>query len=430
MTKFKLKTDLGFTKGRTPNQKARIEKQLEKLIRYDGTIGKMSEYIVYSLLQGCYPEVEEKYWDYKRNGERSKPKDLYKLQNIDGSAYFELNKTQFDFCCYCYENFKTLDAVKTKDEEEFTIFEKARLKQEEEARLRLEQEEKEKKEEEDFKILLRKEQENISQWQRDIEGKLLKEEYGEDFEWNYFVSVCVNNFDNHVCKKKLISHLKSYNSIGWKIFKALTGVKLPTKYRDRIEFLKNITSKDFVNKDGRLTDNKKENTKKINLNKFYKKLNSDILNCLYNKKNYTYTETEDMIYFAGEIKKDFGGTVLFCIPKEKFFVDLKKNGGGMLNKYVENNNDFDGIIHKEKCTLQDGITYRCIHNKTKDRSIFIRETDYSYFSSLENVSFKVNDNKKLGVKIFSNGIGIGCILQPKIEEIEENEIYNFFGVKK
>ena len=56
------------------------------------------------MLEGCYPDKEENYQYYKRNGELSKPKTLYKYYDLEGKQYYELNKTQYDFVCYLLEN--------------------------------------------------------------------------------------------------------------------------------------------------------------------------------------------------------------------------------------------------------------------------------------------------------------------------------------
>lgn len=97
---MEIKRYLGFTDGIKEPRKTKVENGLDRLYRYNGKIYNVTTFLCVKLLEGCYPEKEENYQYYKRNGELSKPKTLYMYMNPNGRQYFELNKTQYDFVCY------------------------------------------------------------------------------------------------------------------------------------------------------------------------------------------------------------------------------------------------------------------------------------------------------------------------------------------
>lgn len=97
-------TYFGFTSNLKPMQAGRIEKSLDKLIRYDGKVITHKEWIYQLLLIGLTPNFEENYTYYSsRTGEYTKPKTLYKLSYENGS-YHELNKTYYDYANYLLDN--------------------------------------------------------------------------------------------------------------------------------------------------------------------------------------------------------------------------------------------------------------------------------------------------------------------------------------
>lgn len=245
---LELKTTLGFTEGMKPMQIARVEEQLDKRVKYNNTIYSMKEYIVIKLSEGSYPVIMENCWHYKRNGEKSKPETQYRLQTDKkgGTYYFKLNKTQGEFCLYCSEKFKTLDEVKKKDNEVFSAMEKIRLQQEETERIKERKEIERIEKRKSFRSWMLEESKKIPQEQKDIITSIFVKKYGVVNDWNFSLAVCINNFDDEMCKNEIISRLHNDNKASIKIFECLTGLKLPKGYKKRIEYLENITSKDFT----------------------------------------------------------------------------------------------------------------------------------------------------------------------------------------
>lgn len=102
-----IKTDnfyFGFTDNIKEPRKTKVENLFDKLIRYDGKVYNVVEYLCLKLLEGYYLGKEENYTYYKRNGELTKPKTLYKFVNKSGNTYIELKKTEYDFVEYLINN--------------------------------------------------------------------------------------------------------------------------------------------------------------------------------------------------------------------------------------------------------------------------------------------------------------------------------------
>jgi len=81
---MEIKRYLGFTDGIKEPRKTKVENELDRLYRYNGNIYNTTTFLCVKLLEGCYPDKEENYQYYKRNGELSKPKTLYMYMNPDG----------------------------------------------------------------------------------------------------------------------------------------------------------------------------------------------------------------------------------------------------------------------------------------------------------------------------------------------------------
>lgn len=253
MIDLKLKTLLGFEKGKTPCQQGRIEKQLKKRLTYNGRevdITKADQ-IVYSIFKENYkPYKEENCWHYKRDGEKSKPKTEYEIntKTENGTYFISLNKTQYDFAVYVYENFKTLNDVLEKDKECFAVVEKLEQERLDQERLEEEKLERRRKIKKTFEKWMIAEVNNLPQQQVDIITKVFTDRFGSCWVKAYTLAVCVNHFDNALCKQNVIELLHNENKASIKCFELLTGLRLPKSYGERIEYLKNISSKDFVKK--------------------------------------------------------------------------------------------------------------------------------------------------------------------------------------
>ena len=89
------------------------------------------------------------------------------------------------------------------------------------------------------------ESENIPQFQKNIIDSIFLAIYGTENTWNYSLAVCINNYNNPLCKEEVISRLHNDNKASIKIFECLTGLKLPKGYKERVAYLEGLTASDF-----------------------------------------------------------------------------------------------------------------------------------------------------------------------------------------
>lgn len=248
MKEIKVKSYLGFTDNIKEPRKTKVENTLCHMYSYEGNIYNTVEFLCKKLLQGHTLGKKENVQHYKRNGELSKPKTEYRFYYPEHDRYFELNKTQYDFVLYLIENeLNSLEKILARDKEET---EKQVLAERLEAeRIQKEKEEEERKEKErnDFCKWMYEESENIPQDQKNIVDNIFTFLYGviNASKFNYTLVACINNYDNPLCKREIMDRLHNDNKASIKIFECLTGLRLPKTYRDRIEYLKSITSADF-----------------------------------------------------------------------------------------------------------------------------------------------------------------------------------------
>ena len=69
--------------------------------------------------------------------------------------------------------------------------------------------------------------------------------YGQENAWNYSLAVCINNYNNPLCKEEVIARLHNDNKASIKIFECLTGLKLPKGYKERKAYLESISVSNF-----------------------------------------------------------------------------------------------------------------------------------------------------------------------------------------
>ena len=243
---MEIKRYLGFTDGIKEPRKTKVENELDHLYRYNGNIYNATTFLCIKLLEGCYPDKDENYQYYKRNGELSKPKTLYMYMNPDEKQYFELNKTQYDFVCYLLENgLNKEEVIITYDNADVAYHESLkRAKQEEKARQEAEEQRKT-EEKENFKIWMYNEVEKIPDFQKEIIDSIFFAIYGQQNTWSYTLAVCINNYNNSLCKEEVIARLHNDNKASIKIFECLTGLKLPKGYKERKTYLESISVSDF-----------------------------------------------------------------------------------------------------------------------------------------------------------------------------------------
>lgn len=135
-------TYFGFTDKMKPMQKAKVEKVLDELIRYDNDkIMRHKEWTLEFLNRGFIPAIEENYSYYSpRIDGYTKPKTLYKLEKE--SSFYEVPKTIHDFAVFVLENGFTDNEKATNYATEET--ERLNKQKEEEERIRLQKEAEEK----------------------------------------------------------------------------------------------------------------------------------------------------------------------------------------------------------------------------------------------------------------------------------------------
>lgn len=269
---LKIKRFLGFTDGIKEPRKTKIENELSRCYSYKGNYYNAVEFLCTKLLEGCYLEKEENYTTLKRNGERTKPKTLYMFFDKDVRRYFELNKTQYDFVQYLIDKgLNTEESILAYDKSDTEHFEALRMVEVEEKARQEEEKRRSAEEKEKFKDWLHAESENIPQFQKDIIDSIFLAIYGTENSWNYSLAVYINNYNNPLCKKEVISRLHNDNKASIKIFECLTGLKLPKGYRERIAYLEGLSVMDFKEpvdyKPRKKAEKKKE--KEIQKEEFY-----------------------------------------------------------------------------------------------------------------------------------------------------------------
>lgn len=266
---MEVKRYLGFTNEIKEPRKTKVENELSRSYRYNGKIYNAVTFLCVKLLEGCYPKKEENYQYYKRNGELSKPKTLYKYLNSDKNSYFELNKTQYDFVCYLLENgLYTEEAILAYDKADIKHIEV--LKQaEQEEKVRQEAEEHKRSEErERMRRIIAEEAQHILQDEKEIVDSIFLDVYGKENSWNYSLVALIHNFDDPYCKEEIISRLHNDNKASIKIFECITGLKLPKSYKERKVYLESLTPADFKEMT-QYRERKRRKEKEVQKEEFY-----------------------------------------------------------------------------------------------------------------------------------------------------------------
>ncbi|MED2945381.1 hypothetical protein P4284_23770 [Bacillus swezeyi] len=252
-------TYLGFTENLKPMHKARKEKTMDNLVRYENRIITEKEFILTLLKKGSFPTVERNFSYYShRLNSMTKPKTDYRL--TDGENYYSISKTSHDFALHIIEN----DFLNEKKLDLFIINEmqvrkvKQRLTKEKLEKEKLKKE----KEEEEKKLILEKERGyKIAEWEKKgneiltesvkgtidniIEKNFTK--YGveaNDEERRQFINKFKTSFTQKLGNRDLIIHLLKYHleegykkdyfhpiTIEAEIFMHIFNVKLYDSYR-------------------------------------------------------------------------------------------------------------------------------------------------------------------------------------------------------
>lgn len=265
-----IKGYMGFTDNIKEPHKTKVENILDKKLRYTDGIFDRKTYIINRLVDGAHLEKKENAQYYKRNGEMTKPKTEYRLcfTENDTEVYDELNKTEYDFASYAIENgYYRQKKINERLHEEVRLEAEKATREAEERALKEIEEQTKKREEEEINNMLLAELENIS----DEEKKLAEDIYMGMYGYYHNVAAfgahgliaMVHYFDNLIVKESIIKRLRNDNKASIKLFECLTGLKLPKSYKERITYLKSITSKDFVGIEEYKPRKKKTNEEKI-----------------------------------------------------------------------------------------------------------------------------------------------------------------------
>ena len=236
----------GFTDNIKEPRKTKMENLLDKLITYNGKVYTIADLLCTKLLDGCYLEKVENYTYYKRNGELTKPKTLYKFVSKSEKTYIELKKTEYDFVEYLINNgLDTEQAMEKTIADHKEYMEEQKRLQEENERAALAKAEQERKEIERIKAILAEDMEHLPEAEIKIVDDIFLDIYGMENKWNYSLLALIHHYDVPYCKNQIIERLHNGNKASIKIFECVTGLKLPKGHKERIIYLENITSADF-----------------------------------------------------------------------------------------------------------------------------------------------------------------------------------------
>ena len=232
---------LGFTDNKTVLQKAKIEKCLDKVFRYDDGIMARKDKVLNDLRSGRKPVIVEV------TNSKGNTKKEYRM--TWDNLFYEITKTEYDFCTYLVEHdLVSKNAVNAFIEAENLRKEKAieeQKKAEETARI---EEERIEAEKENFKIWVA---ENSKKYENTIKGNLVEQIYlsvlGEFYHpYKAFeLLVCIDNIEKPLCRKELKARLHKDNKASRKVFQCVTGLKLPNTNKETMEFLDNVQKSDY-----------------------------------------------------------------------------------------------------------------------------------------------------------------------------------------
>lgn len=247
---------LGFTDGIKEPRKTRVEIILDEQKRYfeDGkAIGVFSrkELVLNLLLEGNQAGKEENYQTYKRDGELTKPKTVYRMY-CDENSFYYITKTEYDFYNYLAEN--NLDTAEQINARIEADNEAERIKQEEIKNAKLKEKEEKIKaqlEKERVQAFINSEMEKVSQEDIDFVNQIYIDMYGEALDRTAKrIIVLVNNFDYEKIRKEALEVLHNGNSATCKAFEYLTGLKLPRTNKERGAFIMQLSTEDFQGRKG------------------------------------------------------------------------------------------------------------------------------------------------------------------------------------
>ena len=224
------KTLFGFGENKSNLGKARAQKLLSQGIRDNGKVYAYSEYWYNKLLRGDTPEKIENYQYYKRDGELTAPKTVYRLYDSGKEYYLEINKTVYDYCCHILNNDFLNESVAEafiQNEQEYNL-EQDKLAEQNELEEQKAIEDAEQKELV-WKVWLSQQIKDYKDFHvaSTVENIYLKKGILESKYISRKVLVLIENIKIDRCRNELKDLLHNGNPASKKVFSFMTGIKLP-----------------------------------------------------------------------------------------------------------------------------------------------------------------------------------------------------------
>ena len=242
-------TYLGFTDNMKQPIKSNKQDFMDKRFNYSSVIMSRKEFIISCILSGYEVEKEENLITYNtRNRKKNKPKTEYRLREKESNSYYLITKTEYDFFLFCKKNnLNSVGIIERYIAEDTAKRLETEKRERELAHAQAEREQKEREEKERVKKMIQEEILYLPEIEKEIMNKIFMSKFGRETDnRSYELIVMIHHFDNKICKDMIISWLHNDNVASIKTFECITGLKLPKTYKERIAYLKSITSRDFV----------------------------------------------------------------------------------------------------------------------------------------------------------------------------------------
>jgi len=263
-------TYLGFTDNMKPMEKAKAEKLLNDMKRYNGIALTNKQFIVNQIMKGSEPQVEFDVvrWS-KKLQDYTQPKTEYHLKTKN-NTYWAIEKTLYNFAVYLIAKVLTNEAtieLFIKYEQEQKETERQRLEQEKLAQLQIKKEQAEK--EIEFQSWIKEQVDNYNDNDKImLAHNIFMDEVGHFANHMIRLLVYIDNIDNYMCRIELINWLHSGNKTSKKVFYHITGIKLPVTNKGTYEILNNITAEQYKD----VISYKKRQTHDKDIQTFYRNI--------------------------------------------------------------------------------------------------------------------------------------------------------------
>ena len=263
--KIKIMNLCGYTEGQTPMRSARIEQSINnKRVRFTPVgesvefVGSFAEWLVNDvvgkgfkpaekLIEYGYQYISTWHGREKQWCKLEKPKKEYWIVMEDKNQGWIINKTQYQFAVWLTENFKTLDDA-LKADSDYT--EKIRIAEEEKLNKEREEEEEQqriKNEKQKYRNhCLTEAAKYIDSEIWELYKRIFAAIYGSDYRFDNYngliLYICAQEIDNEMAKDILVNWLYNENKGSIKFFEVVSGCKLPKTYKERVRYIRNLSS--------------------------------------------------------------------------------------------------------------------------------------------------------------------------------------------